>query len=232
MSKEMVEFSELEIPMAEIYDYMGYKSVEPDEHIRELIEHFIHESSKYVTPCFEYHIYDGSNDKESVIIESLSGQVKFNTGRIICNQLRNVEKYVVFVATVGIGYDKWIANIKQHDDILFNFVADSIGSQLVESTANSMEKVLQKELDCLDMKRTNRFSPGYCGWHLSEQPFLFGLFPDSEPCGVQLTNSSLMLPIKSVSGFIGIGHEVRYMPYPCNMCDMTMCYKRKLKRTI
>lgn len=232
MSKMRLDFSQLEIPKTEIYDYMGYRGVEPDSDIRELTERLIHEASEYVIPCFDYHILDGCVDREIVKLESLSSEVEFHTGKIICNQLRSAEKYVVFVATVGKGYDTWIKEINKRDDILLNFVADSIGSQLVESVANIMEKILQKELDNYVYKRTNRFSPGYCGWHLSEQPLLFGLFPDSEPCGIKLTDSCLMLPVKSVSGFIGVGSEVRYMPYPCNVCDMSMCYKRKLKKSI
>lgn len=76
---------------------------------------------------------------------------------------------------------------------------------------------------------TNRFSPGYCGWHVSEQHKLFSLFPAPEPCGVRLTPSALMMPIKSVSGIIGLGSHVRRMDYTCGLCDYLQCYKRKLK---
>ncbi|MCK7538940.1 MAG: hypothetical protein MZV63_52410 [Marinilabiliales bacterium] len=46
---------------------------------------------------------------------------------------------------------------------------------------------------------TNRFSPGYCGWDVAEQHKLFSFFKDNF-CGITLTESALMNPVKSVSG--------------------------------
>ncbi|MCK7517168.1 MAG: hypothetical protein MZV64_05325 [Ignavibacteriales bacterium] len=37
------------------------------------------------------------------------------------------------------------------------------------------------------LKTTNRFSPGYCGWHVSEQHNLFRLVPDNY-CGITLND--------------------------------------------
>ena len=71
-------------------------------------------------------------------------------------------------------------------------------------------------------------SPGYCGWHVSEQQLLFPLF-EGQTCGVRLTDSSLMVPIKSVSGIIGLGKEVRRLDYTCGLCDFKQCYKRRKK---
>jgi hypothetical protein len=31
-----------------------------------------------------------------------------------------------------------------------------------------------------------------------------------------------------VSGVIGIGPEVRYLPYTCGICDKKDCYKRRI----
>ena len=38
-----------------------------------------------------------------------------------------------------------------------------------------------------------------------------------------------MVPIKSVSGIIGLGEKVRRLDYTCGLCDFKQCYKRKLK---
>jgi hypothetical protein len=40
-----------------------------------------------------------------------------------------------------------------------------------------------------------------------------------------------MEPVKSVSGVIGIGSEVKFRPYTCNKCDDTNCIYRKFKET-
>ena len=105
------------------------------------------------------------------------------------------------------------------------FIADALGSVIAEKCADQMETALQESIDKLGWKHTNRYSPGYCGWHVSEQQLLFPLF-EGHTCGVRLTDSSLMLPIKSVSGIIGIGEKVRKLDYTCGLCDFEKCYKR------
>jgi anti-sigma F factor antagonist len=107
------------------------------------------------------------------------------------------------------------------------YIADAIGSIIAEKTADCMEIALDEYIRDRGWRHTNRFSPGYCGWHVSEQKKLFPLFPSAEPCGIRLTDSSLMLPIKSVSGVIGLGEDVRKLEYTCGLCTYDRCYRRK-----
>ena len=72
---------------------------------------------------------------------------------------------------------------------------------------------------------SNSYSPGYCGWDVSEQRLLFSLLPQGF-CGVQLLPSCLMLPLKSVSTVVAIGPDVTYEPYRCNICRKRDCYRR------
>lgn len=229
MPFRQLAFTDLLIPRSGIYDNMGFGDAQADNETASLTETMLGEASLFICPSYEYMIFDGHHDSQKIWLESTTDTIEFDAGRIICNQLKNAERYVVFVATVGTGYDKWIAGVESRDDVLQGFVADCIGSQIVESTADYMELQLQAELDINGIKRTNRFSPGYCGWHVNSQPDLFSLFSEDKPCGISLTDSCLMLPIKSVSGIIGIGTDVRYQQYSCNICSMKMCYKRKKK---
>ena len=110
------------------------------------------------------------------------------------------------------------------------YIADALGSILAEKTADLMEETLEKELIQKKWKHTNRFSPGYCGWHVSEQQKFFSIFPVFQPCGIRLTASSLMLPIKSVSGIIGLGTDVKKMEYTCGLCTFEQCFRRKKRK--
>ena len=38
-----------------------------------------------------------------------------------------------------------------------------------------------------------------------------------------------MLPVKSVSGVIGLGDEVENKPYGCAICMNKNCYKRRVQ---
>jgi len=68
-------------------------------------------------------------------------------------------------------------------------------------------------------------SPGYCGWDVSEQQKLFSLVNDMR-IGIKLTESSLMIPIKSISGLWGFGEKLKKKEYNCNKCEEAMCYKK------
>ena len=92
--------------------------------------------------------------------------------------------------------------------------------------------MMQDELEAV-MKEagfsiTNRYSPGSCGWPVSDQQLLFSLFPDKY-CGISLSDSSLMDPLKSVSGIIGIGRNVKKTAYTCDICDIENCMYRYRK---
>lgn len=66
---------------------------------------------------------------------------------------------------------------------------------------------------------TMLFSPGYCGWHVSGQKRLFeSLRPDE--IGIELSESFLMQPLKSVSGVIVVGpREIFDFDDAFSFCD-------------
>lgn len=222
MISEYLDIQQLDIPIKEIFSSMGFHNVEPDDVSRSITETLLQEAAEIIHPQFEYHISEGRCSEDAIILNGTT----FNTGRIISHQLSKAERFAVFVATVGEGWQQWKEVLRRRDDVLQTFIADCIGSQIVESAADYMEQVLQKELDADGLKHTNRFSPGYCGWQVSQQPLLFSLLPGPKPCGITLTESCLMMPEKSVSGIIGIGRNVRHLPYTCHICTMDRCIRR------
>ncbi len=161
---------------------------------------------------------------------------QFHPGPIIINQLKGSEALCWFVVTAGQEFEAFQHRLTQEGDMVRIYLANEIGSIIAEKTADQMEELLQQQLTPKGLYRTNRYSPGYCGWHVSEQPILFELFrpkvptynnkSSPTPCGIHLTDSCLMVPIKSVSGVIGIGHNVRRQDYTCNHCGLNASCKR------
>jgi hypothetical protein len=48
-------------------------------------------------------------------------------------------------------------------------------------------------------------------------------------CGIKLTPSALMDPVKSISGIIGIGKDVKNNPYICRLCNQNDCVYRSIR---
>jgi len=212
VTQKVLTYDELKITLADIYEQMGYHDAEPDEVTQRETQAVVDDVRQWLRPKFCFFV--------------MSELPTFHMGRIIERQLRGSEAYAFFVCTAGVEYEEYQQRLKVEGDMVRVFIADALGSLIAEKCADQMELALQMNIDKLGWKHTNRFSPGYCGWHVSEQQRLFPLF-DGHTCGITLTDSSLMIPIKSVSGIIGLGQEVRRLDYTCGLCDFKQCYKRK-----
>lgn len=214
MTEKTLSFEELRITPADVYEQMGYHDAQPDRATQQETAMILKEVSQWLRPQFSYFVVNKLPD--------------FEMGTIILRQLRGSEAYALFICTSGLEFEAYQHQLKEQGDMVRVFIADALGSVIAEKCADQMEKALQESIDKLGWKHTNRFSPGYCGWHVSQQQLLFPLF-QGHTCGVKLTDSSLMVPIKSVSGIIGLGEKVRKLEYTCGLCDFKQCYKRKKK---
>lgn len=228
MPEQKLTYKDLHILSSEIYEAMGYKDSIPDQMVVEETDTLLERIAPSLRPRFLFFISDGILDTER---ETLTIQdTIFYIGKTIARQLRGSEAFVFFAATAGSEFETFQHTLQQEDDMVKVYIADSLGSIIAEKAADCMEIALATFIEEKGWKHTNRYSPGYCGWHVSEQQKLFSLFPVASPCGIRLTDSSLMIPIKSVSGVIGIGSGVRKLEYTCGLCTCENCF-RKRKRS-
>ena len=214
MNSKVLTYCDLGILPADLYEQMGYHDVLPDEATQRETAAIVSDVSEWLRPRFCYFVVRQLPD--------------FDMGRIILRQLHGAEAYALFICTSGTEYEDYQQRLMREGDMVRVFIADALGSVIAEKCADQMEQNLQTSIDKLGWHHTNRFSPCYCGWHVSQQQRLFPLF-NGHTCDVRLTDSSLMLPIKSVSGIIGLGPQVRHLDYTCGLCNFEKCYKRKRK---
>lgn len=150
----------------------------------------------------------------------------FQPGKIIMKQIRKSTSLAFFICTAGHSISSYSKDCMNMGNPLRSYIADITGSLIVEKCMDKGEEILLDMLSQYDLKITNRFSPGYCGWNTLEQHQLFDLFTPGF-CGVTLTESALMQPIKSISGVIGIGKEVKRKDYNCSFCNDLECFYRR-----
>ncbi len=175
----------------------------------------------------EYRVFNRVSlcpDDKTIEVEGVVFAVK----PIIFRQIKDAEEVALFICTAGPELGERSRRSMKEGDLLRGYVYDIIGSEVVENAADRMQEELKRATSETGKTITNRFSPGYCGWDVAEQHKLFSFFRDNF-CGITLTESALMNPVKSVSGIIGIGKDVRYAPYQCNLCDDKNCLYRNRK---
>lgn len=156
------------------------------------------------------------------------GDTVLDCGKQICGYLRHSEQLLLFICTAGKKFTELRQEYEKDYDYLSGFVVDTFGSMVVEGAMDYIQRQIENDYAATGCRITNRYSPGYCNWPLADQRKLFGLLPPND-CNIQLTASSLMLPIKSVSGLIGVGTHVKKNKYACDICNNKECMYRKVR---
>lgn len=222
MESRAVNYNELAVSPADVYAVMRYGDAVPDEYVRALVDETLEAASsiarpKYVRKHFPARLVNAGTVE--------IGDVEFKVGGIIASYLDGMTDACVFIATAGIEFNDFLHRVKADGDIVKEYVADSVGTVIAEACVS----LIDGELSVVsDLPHSLPYSPGYCAWDIREQQKLFPLFPD-KPCGVLLTDSCLMYPEKSVSGFFGMGRELVHQPYRCEVCTNKNCYKNRHK---
>jgi len=224
------DFKDLKLNSAMIETVLGYREGEDRELVTSLIEEILTESREICNIKAEFRVFGDvrfDNDTKSVEINKIRFQIK----KIVFSQIKKSDSVAIFLCSAGKEIGIRSREAMQERDLLRGYVYDVVGSEIVEAAADLMQNELEKTMISTGRRITNRYSPGYCGWDVVEQHKLFRLIPDNF-CNIRLTESALMDPVKSVSGIIGIGEDVKRNPYFCNFCDLKDCINRKIKENI
>jgi hypothetical protein len=210
---------------ADIEKVLGYPTGQASAPVVAAIQHLFRGSQDLWSiqgGCVVYPSITLDRRRHSVDIQGLN----FDVGKVVAGQLTDAKAMAVFVCTAGSGIEQLSRQQMSSGDPVTGFIADTLGSLVVENAMDQVQARLAAAAKDRGLEISERYSPGYCGWQVDEQQKLFRLLPDGF-CGVRLTDSSLMQPIKSVSGFIGLGARVTRQPYNCRFCDIGDCLYRK-----
>ncbi len=142
--------------------------------------------------------------------------------------LEHSTKIATFVVTIGSALERLSRRWLRNGKIMQGTIADAIASETAEGAAERMRQVIRDWARRQGQDVTPSFSPGYCGMHVRQQVPLFESLPVRR-INVRLTPSCLMLPMKSVSGLVGIGPKGEVSPdrYPCEVCEHPHCPQRR-----
>jgi len=147
--------------------------------------------------------------------------------------LRKADSLALFAVTVGEKVTEQTDELFQANDFALGSMLDSVASAGTDKAADRVENayfdLLSEQGRITRSKGVLRFSPGYCGWHMSGQKKLFE-FLRPEDIGITLLESYLMKPLKSISGVLVAGDKEMFLfddSYPfCSVCKSRSCQER------
>lgn len=149
---------------------------------------------------------------------------------------REAQQAALFVITLGPKVGEGCTQLFTKHEYAKGYFLDSIASAAVDKAADFVQSQYAKSLGPKDDHVILRYSPGYCGWHLSSQKDIFA-YVGPERMSVSLNSSYLMYPIKSLSGVFLEGPASIHLfenDYPfCKECKSCTCRKRmaEIRRT-
>ena len=220
-------FSDLDIEAARIEKLIGYDPGSSPDPIPEVIANVL-DTAEGITDIRGRYLltddYSTSTNSESIRINDHY----FHTGKIVTGFIHKSEQFLFFIVTAGKNIELQSQKFLHGNDPLAGYIYDVLGSLTVESATEKFLHNIEERFLKIGLKISNPYSPGYCGWPVSDQLKLFTLF-GNDTCGIKLSETCLMDPIKSISGIIGIGRNVKKQPYSCSICDAKNCIYRDKK---
>ena len=206
---------ESEIPVKEVQRYMGYRGIAdigPD--IMAKIDKAIGQVSLQSHPRIiskEYPVTVRDNDvtihagSEDVVLQSES----------LARNLSGCCGAILLAATIGPACDMLVrrAGVTSAVDAS---IYQACGAAAIESFLDDMNDRYKKDYEAQGLFLRPRFSPGYGDLNLDHQKDWFRLLDITKQIGIELTDSLLMVPTKSVTAIIGIG--INKESHGCSGC--------------
>jgi hypothetical protein len=159
-------------------------------------------------------VYVTARDGDSVALDGIPF-----TSRVLTVNLNSAHRAFAFVATCGVELHAWSESL---EDVLHQYWAEAIK----EAALRRAMRALGDAIERFDPGKLVTMNPGsLMDWPLRQQRPLFELMGDPlAAIGVELTESCLMVPNKSVSG-LRFPTEVSFES--CQLCPRRDCPGRR-----
>ncbi len=215
------------IPVREVYRYMGYpasyQTIPPA--LNSMVEEEIAAALPLILPKATYATceYDAENHRAIILpaVKTLPLE-----GAIIQNHLHACKKVTLFTCTISATIEPIIDAHFKNGEFTRAMILDAIGSTAVEYAADTLNQYVHAAAYRQNYRLITRFSPGYGDWDLSIQHDLVEA-AGGLAIGIQVTESELLIPRKSVSGVIGwipAGTvQEKVQTSPCLICKVHNC---------
>jgi hypothetical protein len=182
----------------------------------EVAEKAMQESFSLLNPKVVYQEYKVEGVQHERLLLQGGGRID---SKLLAQQLAAADRVIVVLTTIGMELEEQVSAIWD-SDVVYALALDGAGSASVEALANAaclyFEQMAAKE----EMQVSMPFSPGMVDWSVDDgQTQIFQLLGEAGSI-VQLTNSSIMIPRKSLTMVLGIGTELKSSGRTCDFCTM------------
>ncbi len=188
------------ISESEAARYMGVKG-EPDNAVMELLDRAEKLVRENVSPKYVFIETSVTLCDDGVKLGCMDKPL---VGNSIKKHLEGCDRVILFAATLSAVADKLIRQAVV-ENMAFSLAVDCICSAAVEQVCDKAEEEIFA--DKPNLYRTWRFSPGYGDLPIDIQGDILNALNAQRRIGLTVTESSLLVPTKSVTAIIGISSD-------------------------
>lgn len=203
--------------------YLGYKKDQPDEAVRQMITACLEEVEAAAVPKSVYERFPLTFTGEDTF-QAASLNLK---SRSLQRNLAGCAEVYLFAATIGIAVDTLIRRTALMDSAR-GLVMQAAAAAVIEEYCDEVNNHLRAEAADEGLYLRPRFSPGYGDLSLDCQRDFLYVLKAQKNIGLTVTDSGLMVPVKSVTAIIGISNtDSSCHRQGCEICPKTDCAYRR-----
>ncbi len=206
----------MKLDLSEPLRYLGVRG-DPDPALYAEMSAVADRLTQAVTPRYIYRVFPLAFREEG---PALDGTGLTLTGEMARKMLADCSQAVLLACTLGAGFETML-RAEQARSMARAAMLDVCGSAWVEAGCDEAEQEISARFPGLYL--TDRFSPGYGDLPLELQRDICALLDAQRRLGVQLTDSLLMNPTKSVTAVIGLAD----IPQPARVRGCSCCALRE-----
>lgn len=196
----------------EILRYLRVRGEAPPE-LRARVERAAESLAAEVKPKFTYRAFPLTHRADGV---ALAGSGVTLTGGFAAKMLKTCDTGVLLACTLGVAFDGRVRALERRD-MAEAVILDACGSAWVESGCELAEAEIAARF--APRYLTDRFSPGYGDLPFTIQPAVLAALDAERRLGIHLSESLLMIPMKSVTAVVGVSDE----PQPARVRGCAYC---------
>lgn len=201
----------------EVLRYLGFRGNPPDAEtahaIKEIGAAFVQSlAPKSVSRRYPVTVTEKAVELDGWHVESEK----------LARHLRGASAVYLFAATLGVQADAMIRRYTLRSAAL-GAVANAVCNALIEDYCDEMQAQIAAQESESGRFLRPRFSPGYGDFALESQREIFARLACEKRIGLTLTDTLLMVPVKSVTAIIGVTDSPQCNVHRCAGCTQTDC---------
>lgn len=215
MSVRHIDSSLVKIDKTEALRYLGYKNKEIDEETDRLLNESIAELQEISWLKYVYEIFNIKKENNNISFEN-----KINIESDDLTKLfMHCDKSAIMAATIGFEAEK---RIKYYSvsNLSKAVVFDACAASCIEALCDMAEAEIEAIAEGEGCNITYRYSPGYGDVPISHQGEILSALNAQKLIGLTASDSSILIPRKSVTAFIGFDKSNKIHEKSCLSCNL------------